>query len=659
MVRKRVCVVAGAASILLGLGGPASATAQRPAAPAAAEEVVRLVTGDVLLYRREASGRQTVTPVDPSPDAVGLHTYVRDGDLHAVPLDVLALVGRERVDERLFNVTGLVEQGLTGRDRALPLIVEARPAASRALESVDVRRELESIGAVAVRQPAGRSERFWADVTKEARPDRAALVAGISRIWLDGRVEAALDSSAPVVGAPEAWERGFDGAGVDVAVLDTGIDAQHADVAENIEATRNFTGDADAVDRTGHGTHVAGIVAGTGAASGGTYRGIAPAADLLVGKVLADDGLGRDSWVIDGMEWAVASGAEVVNLSLGGNATDGSDPVSRALDRLREESGALFVVAAGNDGPTGRTISAPAAADGALSVGNATDAGELEFSSSRGPRLGDDAVKPELVAPGTDVIAAKAAAGWLGFPVGEFHVSLSGTSMAAPHVAGAAALLLQAHPDWKADELEAALVSSARTLDGLTVYEQGAGMLAIPAALDQRLRVDTPVLDLGSFARPYDEPALVVTRELTYVNTGDAPLTADLAADVRNEDGTQATGAELSVEPARLEVAPGQAATVTVRLDARTLPPGNYGGAITATPPSGPATRTVTGFYKQGATADLTVRALDRRGGRPTPGWSCTATGARGARSTPTSRSASPATSGRSGCRSTATASPR
>ena len=92
------------------------ARAQAPAE--AQEEYVRLVTGDLLLYRREPGGRQTATPVSPAPQALGFHSYVRDGELHVIPLDVLPLVGRERVDDRLFNVTGLIEQGLAGRDRA-------------------------------------------------------------------------------------------------------------------------------------------------------------------------------------------------------------------------------------------------------------------------------------------------------------------------------------------------------------------------------------------------------------------------------------------------------------------------------------------------------------------------------------------------------------
>ncbi|MFD0539314.1 S8 family serine peptidase [Actinomadura luteofluorescens] len=127
------------------------------------------------------------------------------------------------------------------------------------------------------------------------------------------------------VGAPQAWSAGYTGEGAKVAVLDTGVDAGHPDLQGRIAETRNFSESADAADRVGHGTHVASTVAGTGAASRGERRGVAPRADLLIGKVLDDEGSGTDSSVIAGMEWA-APRADVVNMSLGGAPTDGTDP---------------------------------------------------------------------------------------------------------------------------------------------------------------------------------------------------------------------------------------------------------------------------------------------------------------------------------------------
>src|SRR5690606_35084950 len=250
----------------------------------------------------------------------------------------------------------------------------------------------------------------------------AGLAGGVQRVWLDATATPALDRSTGQVGAPHAWAQGLDGSGVRVAVLDTGIDMDHPDLAGKVAAARSFTPDGTVVDRHGHGTHVAATVAG-GTAGDDGYVGVAPGADLLIGKVLSDSGPGLESWIIAGMEWAVEAGADVVNLSLGSLPTDGTDPLSLAVNRLSEDSGALFVVAAGNAGPSARTVSAPATADAALAVGNNTRDGTLHFSSSRGARLGDNAVKPEVTAPGVGIVAARPGGG---------HQPLSGTSMAAP-----------------------------------------------------------------------------------------------------------------------------------------------------------------------------------------------------------------------------------
>ena len=154
-------------------------------------------------------------------------------------------------------------------------------------------------------------------------------------------------------------------------MLDTGIDVNHPDFAGLIDGTHSFVPGEAVTDVNGHGTHVASTIVGSGAASGGDYKGVAPGADLFVGKVLGGAGYGQDSWVMAGMEWAAESGADVVNMSLGDTyPTDGSDPMSQAVDALSAQYGTLFVIAAGNAGP--ESISAPGAAASALTVA-ATD----------------------------------------------------------------------------------------------------------------------------------------------------------------------------------------------------------------------------------------------------------------------------------------------
>ena len=144
--------------------------------------------------------------------------------------------------------------------------------------------------------------------------------------------------SVEQIHAPQAWAAGFDGSGAKVAVLDTGYDPTHPDLAGRVSSSSNFTTDPGVVDGNGHGTHVASTIAGSGAASGGFYEGVAPGASLMVGKVLGNDGMGDDSWVLAGMQWAVANGADVVNMSLGGDPGDGTDPLSQASTSLSAKS---------------------------------------------------------------------------------------------------------------------------------------------------------------------------------------------------------------------------------------------------------------------------------------------------------------------------------
>jgi subtilisin family serine protease len=139
------------------------------------------------------------------------------------------------------------------------------------------------------------------------------LAGGVDRIWLDRKVRANLDRSVPQIGAPAAWSSGYDGTGVTVAVLDTGIDAGHPDLTGTLAEAKNFTPNPDTVDHFGHGTQVASTVLGRGTGSTTARKGVAPGARLLAGKVLADDGFGQESWIVQGMEWASAAGAKVIN----------------------------------------------------------------------------------------------------------------------------------------------------------------------------------------------------------------------------------------------------------------------------------------------------------------------------------------------------------
>ena len=437
------------------------------------------------------------------------------------------------------------------------------------------------------------------------------LAPGAMRIWLDRRLAPVLDHSVPQIGGPAAHARGFTGAGVTVAVLDTGIDDTHPDLAGKVTAAKVFVDDGlGASDTVGHGTHVASIIAGTGAASKGQFQGVAPDATLISGRVceLLSCPI---SAILAGMEWAVVEQhARIVNVSIGGTDTPDEDPVEAAVNQLSAQYGTLFVVAAGNDGP--RAINSPGSAEAALTVGAVDRDDQLAGFSSQGPRTGDSGLKPDLTAPGVDIVAAKATDAVIGEPVDDAYLRLSGTSMATPHASGAVAILLQQHPDWDGARLKAALIAAANPNPTLGAFEQGAGRLDIDRGTAQTAFAEPASLSLGLATFPHgDDPLL--TRTVRYHNPGSQPLALTLAAALTGPAGAAPAGA-ISITPAQLTVPPGGTAdavvTVSTSFDG---PDGLYSGAVTAT---GGDVRIVTplGVDRAIEAYDLTLRVLDRAG---------------------------------------------
>ncbi|WP_431955130.1 S8 family serine peptidase, partial [Actinacidiphila sp. bgisy167] len=432
---------------------------------------------------------------------------------------------------------------------------------------------------------------------------KPSFAGGVAKIWLDGKVKADLAESTAQVGAPQVWAEGNTGKGVKVAVLDTGVDVEHPDLVGQIGASASFVPEeSDVLDYQGHGTHVASTIAGTGAASDGQERGVAPGVRLDVGKVLNSEGTGQDSWIIAGMEWAAREQqARIVSMSLGGDG-DHTDPLSQAADRLSRETGALFVVAAGNSGPN--SIGSPGAADSALTVGAVDSADHLADFSSTGPRAGDAGLKPEITAPGVDIVAARSH-----FKRGTgYYTTMSGTSMATPHVAGAAALLAAAHPDWPGPQLKEALVSSSKATPQYTPYEAGAGRLDAPAAVHSS--VFATVSAFSGFHSWPQTPGETDVQKVTYTNVGDAPVALDLAIDSPVPAGL------FSLSERKVTVPAHGTASVSLTADLDRLPlDQTVSGMVTGTDGTGKVrARTLIGASKEGRRQTLTVTAKDRSG---------------------------------------------
>ncbi|WP_020666367.1 S8 family peptidase [Amycolatopsis nigrescens] len=601
----------------------ASPVPTAPTGPAPAVHRVTLLTGDEVTYTEGADGSR-VAGVDaaerPGRSPASFQTTTTPDGLFVYPTDVLPYVQARTVDRNLFNITELVREGLADTATAtLPVLAtyDAGTPAGALTESAErlpaAHRKVTvpAIGGVGLRVEKENAEQFWQSVSAP-REGAADLRHGLTGLMLDRRVRVSLDQSAPQIGAPVAWAAGLDGTGTTVAVVDTGIDPGHPDLAGAVTDSANFTAEPDTVDRHGHGTHVASIIAGTGKASGGRYRGVAPGAKLLVAKVFDASGEGDSSQVMAGMQWAAERGAKVVNLSLGAGATDGTDPLSALLNKLSAQTGALFVAASGNDGPGTRTVSTPGAADAALTVGAVDRQRKLAWFSGRGPRLGDAAVKPELVAPGVDIAAARAANTTMGTPLDAHYTRSSGTSMATPHVTAAAAVLAQQHPDWPGPKLKDTLVTTAADA-GLRWYEQGSGMLDIARAVTQRTGGPAPVA-FGRHERTGgDMPP--IPHDLRYANTGDQPLTLDLSLKVSAWDGSAAPPEGIRLAGSTISLPPGTAANASLGLDPDVGKTGVYGGTVVAASPDGKTVlRTPVSAYNAPQLFPVRLRVLDSRG---------------------------------------------
>jgi len=420
----------------------------------------------------------------------------------------------DRVPAKLDRVLGLRAQQLWGRSR---VIVEFHG-------SPDVRAVTAAHGVASRKmrwQAAHVAEINNADLLTLARDPR------VKRVVADRPAFAMLERTAGSIGYqfPAGTTAGTPetGNGVGIAFIDSGVDASHEDLwhssaGQRVLLFRDFTvpqgqGSATPHDGYGHGTHVAGILAGNGYLSAGKRRGIARKANLIALKVLDDEGLGYISSVIDAFDYAVANkgalGIRVINISIGAGVYESyeTDPLTQAAKRA-VDAGIVVVASAGNLGYDASHqsqyggITAPANAPWVLAVGASSHHGTtprgddtVAAFSSRGPTWLDFVAKPDIVAPGvgieslTDPTSTLFASlpnqlldGLLPSPY-KPYMSLSGTSMAAPVVTATVALLIEASPSLTPNAVKAILQYTAQTHAGDQVLAQGAGYLNTKGAL--------------------------------------------------------------------------------------------------------------------------------------------------------------------------------
>ncbi|MFW9831766.1 MAG: S8 family serine peptidase, partial [Candidatus Thorarchaeota archaeon] len=316
-----------------------------------------------------------------------------------------------------------------------------------------------------------------------------------------------------VIEAEPLYSIGVNGSHTIVAILDTGIDSTHPDLddMDDNETTNDpkvlaqvsfVEGDPFPFDLNGHGTYCAGLVAGTGAAANGNFTGIAPGAQLMSAKVLLGDGTGYSSWVIRGIEWSVANGADIILLPFSTLGMPG-DPLSEAI-RVATEKGVLIITAAGDRGPNHMTIMSPGESIAALTVGAYdSELGIVPDFSSRGPTF-DMRTKPDLVAPGVNIISSSLyniipteignisfpispgdlnflGIGGFGTPINSNYTRASTTSASAAITAGAACLLLQGNRFAPPEGISIGIRRGATPLQNEPNIE-GAGLLNVLSA---------------------------------------------------------------------------------------------------------------------------------------------------------------------------------
>jgi serine protease AprX len=429
---------------------------------------------------------------------------------------------------------------------SIPVIVQKRAAADPAPELAArrlggrVTAALPIVAGFAATLPA-------AAVGELARLPGVRAVTPDSRVRVQGAASSGVRSVYPkAIGADAVWKRGITGRGVTVAVLDTGV-ANVPDLAGRLIQVRddltgqstpckNLSGELDCDDRYGHGTFIAGLVAGNGASSGGRWKGIAPEASILSVKAAGADGAADVSNILAAIQWVVSFkdryNIRVLNLSLGTDSTQDwrVDPLNYAVERAWA-AGMTVVVAASNNGPAAGTIAKPADDPWVITVGATDDRGTASLGddrlpdfSGRGPTA-HGLAKPDVAAPGAHVVSLRAPGSTIDtrFPnyVDGSYRQGSGTSMATGVVSGAVALMLQANPGFTPDRVKHALVATAKLAASNDRMAVGAGVVDANAAA---FSAPAGVANRG-LARSNGQGSLAHSRGSVQVKTEEAPGT--------------------------------------------------------------------------------------------------------------------------------------
>ncbi|HHW57409.1 MAG TPA: S8 family peptidase [Clostridia bacterium] len=409
--------------------------------------------------------------------------------MNIIPLLAFSKMAKEiyvtnKIDKRLLS------KALYLRSECVPVILYSHlpyETLKKRIEKIggSIKFELPIIKAWSVNLPCDKLKNF-------------ASLKGVHFIAEDSTVKLQLNIATQEIASRKVNDLGYTGKGVTIAFLDTGI-YPHPDFTKPKNRIVAFhdvvNGKKQPYDDNGHGTHVAGDAAGNGYASNGKYKGVAPEANIVSVKVLDAYGRGLSSDILAGMQWILDNkdkyNIKIVSLSIGETPSLPTflDPLVRGIDTLWK-NGLVATIAAGNSGPNYNTITSPGTSRNAITVGavddkrtpDRSDDEIAKFSGRGGPYM----YKPDVVAPGVKIVST--ASGNVPFGTDEIMISkayrtATGTSMATPMVAGAAALLLEKNPHLTNVQIKNILKATATKIDEAGLWTQGSGMINIEEAL--------------------------------------------------------------------------------------------------------------------------------------------------------------------------------
>ncbi|MBD0369727.1 MAG: S8 family serine peptidase [Pyrinomonadaceae bacterium] len=423
----------------------------------------------------------------------------------------------------------------------------------------------------------------------------------IARVEPDVIARITLDTSVDEIHARETWQLSdgnnnpLTGVGERIAIIDTGVDYTHADLGgclgpncKVIEGWNFIADNSNPMDDNGHGTHVAATAAGNG-----LLKGVAPDANIIAYKVCNSSGNCASSDIIGAIDYATdpnrdgdpSDHVNVASMSIGGSGNP-DDSMSTAVDNSTS-MGVVYTIAAGNTGPSASTINSPGTARTAITVAAACKpsqigvdsrcSGPIASFSSRGPLFWNnvDLQKPDVSAPGVLICAARWGTSFAGEPTcfDNQHVRISGTSMATPHVAGAAALVRQAYPNYDPEQVKQLLKATASNL-GASVNDQGAGQINLQAAIPGSIKINAN----PNLWEAYTDPTVQVTQFDNYffVSPADASVqTADISANLN------VPGVTINFSKTTIDFSQGyDEFFATMYVDNNVARTGNYSGSI-------------------------------------------------------------------------------